>query len=56
MGEASIDLLGLPIVMIENIFSYLSFDEIAKNRLVSNFHCILFIEMGLWEEKIVFLM
>ncbi|XP_026744157.1 F-box only protein 28-like [Trichoplusia ni] len=35
MGEASIDLLGLPIVMIENIFSYLSFDEIAKNRLVS---------------------
>ncbi|KAF9409779.1 hypothetical protein HW555_010944 [Spodoptera exigua] len=29
------DLLGLPVVMIENIFSYLSYDEIAKNRLVS---------------------
>ncbi|XP_034837579.1 F-box only protein 28 [Maniola hyperantus] len=28
-------LLGLPVLVIENIFSYLSFDEIAKNRLVS---------------------
>ncbi|KAL0859770.1 hypothetical protein ABMA27_010127 [Loxostege sticticalis] len=29
------DLLGLPVVVLENIFSYLSYDEIAKNRLVS---------------------
>ncbi|XP_049882263.1 F-box only protein 28 isoform X3 [Pectinophora gossypiella] len=29
------DLLHLPVVMIENIFSFLSYDEIAKNRLVS---------------------
>ncbi|KAJ8705964.1 hypothetical protein PYW07_010741 [Mythimna separata] len=29
------DLLELPDVMIENIFSYLSYDEIAKNRMVS---------------------
>ncbi|XP_072933823.1 uncharacterized protein pall isoform X2 [Epargyreus clarus] len=29
------DLLNLPVVMIENIFSFLSYDEIAKNRLVS---------------------
>ncbi|XP_075987657.1 F-box protein pallbearer isoform X2 [Anticarsia gemmatalis] len=28
-------LLDLPVVMIENIFSYLSYDEIARNRLVS---------------------
>ncbi|XP_039761797.1 F-box only protein 28 isoform X2 [Pararge aegeria] len=28
-------LLGLPVLVIENIFSYLSYDEIAKNRLVS---------------------
>ncbi|CAG4960793.1 unnamed protein product [Parnassius apollo] len=29
------DLLNLPVVMVENILSYLSYDEIAKNRLVS---------------------
>ncbi|OWR48885.1 F-box only protein 28 [Danaus plexippus] len=28
-------LLSLPVLVIENIFSYLSYDEIAKNRLVS---------------------
>lgn len=28
-------LLDLPVLVLENIFSYLSFDEIAKNRLVS---------------------
>ncbi|CAG9116458.1 unnamed protein product [Plutella xylostella] len=28
------DLLSLPMVMLENIFSYLSYDEVAKNRLV----------------------
>lgn len=32
------DLLSLPVVMIENIFSYLSYDEIAKNRLVSKLY------------------
>lgn len=29
------EFLDLPLVMIENIFSYFSHDEIAKNRLVS---------------------
>ncbi|CAH2098610.1 unnamed protein product [Euphydryas editha] len=28
-------LLSLPVLVVENIFSYLSYDEIAKNRLVS---------------------
>lgn len=39
------DIMSLPLVMIENILSYLSFDEIAKTRIVSDFQCILFIEM-----------
>ncbi|KAI5643481.1 F-box only protein 28 [Phthorimaea operculella] len=30
------ELMQLPVVMIENIISYLSYDEIAKNRLVSH--------------------
>ncbi|XP_060807980.1 F-box only protein 28 [Amyelois transitella] len=29
------DLLSLPVVVLEKIFSYLSYDEIAKNRVVS---------------------
>lgn len=29
------NLLGLPVVMIENILSYLSYDEIAKSRIIS---------------------
>ncbi|CAG9790016.1 unnamed protein product [Diatraea saccharalis] len=29
------DILSLPVVVLENIFSYLSYDEIAKNRIVS---------------------
>ncbi|XP_059062739.1 F-box only protein 28 [Achroia grisella] len=29
------DLLGLPVVVVEKIFSYLTYDEIAKNRMVS---------------------
>ncbi|XP_026317935.1 F-box only protein 28 isoform X3 [Hyposmocoma kahamanoa] len=32
---SSMDFLSLPVVALENIFSYLSSDEIAKNRLVS---------------------
>lgn len=36
------DLLCLPIVMIENIISYLSYDEIARNRIVSTFNTILY--------------
>lgn len=34
-ASGPMDLLGLPVVVLENIFSYLSYDEIAKNRLVS---------------------
>lgn len=44
----TMDLLGLPVVMIENIFSYLSYDEIAKNRLVSDYSRNLLIEMRLF--------
>ncbi|KAM3968900.1 F-box protein pallbearer isoform 2-T2 [Aphomia sociella] len=29
------DLLSLPVVVVEKIFSYLTYDEVAKNRLVS---------------------
>ncbi|RVE49938.1 hypothetical protein evm_005406 [Chilo suppressalis] len=29
------DILSLPVVVLENIFSHLSYDEIAKNRIVS---------------------
>lgn len=38
--KLNMELQTLPVVMLENIVSFLSYDEIAKNRLVSNF-CII---------------
>ncbi|XP_037292772.1 F-box only protein 28 [Manduca sexta] len=35
LDQQTMDFLSLPVVMVENIFSYLSYDEIARNRLVS---------------------
>lgn len=37
---SSMDFLSLPVVALESIFSYLSSDEIAKNRLVRISCCI----------------
>ncbi|KAL4707557.1 hypothetical protein ACJJTC_000309 [Scirpophaga incertulas] len=34
-GDYTMDLVSLPVVVLENIFSYLTYDEIARNRIVS---------------------